>query len=75
LNNIENYTMMSENKENKNMRIEEFNKTLVEEKIEFTINEYIEVVNDKFYDIDISFMKDFQDLVSKDECCIHHEML
>ena len=66
------YTMTSDIQTNQNMSIAECNKYLVDEKIEFTINEYIESINAKFYNIDISFMNDFQNLVNQDKCCIHH---
>ena len=32
-------------------------------------------LNDKFYNIDISFIDDFLEIVDKDDFCIHHEML
>ena len=65
---------MSESKTMK-MSIEEFNKILVENGAEITIKEYIKEVNDKIYQIDIDFMDDFMELVNKDECCIHQDML
>jgi len=55
--------------------IDDFNKKLVDEKIDLPVRAYIEVVNEMFYNIDIKFMNDFMDLVDKDECCIPHDKL
>ena len=55
--------------------IEEYNNYLVENQININIIEYIKEVNKLKYNIDISFIDEFIELVSKDECCIHHNML
>ena len=55
----------------KMVNIQEFNENLVENGADISIKEYIEEVNDAFYQIDIDFMDDFMNLVKKDECCIH----
>jgi phage anti-repressor protein len=40
-----------------------------------TIIEYVKEINKLQYNIDISFIDEFLDLVTKDECCIHHSLL
>ena len=59
----------------KMLNIQEFNENLVENGADISIKEYIEEVNDAFYQIDIDFVDDFMNLVKKDECCIHQDML
>ena len=56
-------------------QIKEFNEKLVENNIDIGIIEYVKNLNTQFYNIDISFIDDFIDLVNKDECCISHEFL
>ena len=58
-----------------NNQIKDFNQMLVDEKIDISIIDYVIEINDKFFNIDISFINDFMDLVDKDECCINHELL
>ena len=60
---------------NQKMQIQDFNQQLINENQNLLIVDYIKLINDKFYKIDISFIDDFIDLVNKDEYCIHHEML
>jgi len=55
--------------------IEEFNNKLIERKQIINIIEYVKEVNKLKYNIDISFIDDFLELVGKDECCIHHNYL
>ena len=56
-------------------QIKEFNEKLVQDKKEITIIEYVKQLNDLFFNIDISFIDDFIDLVDKDGFIINHEML
>ena len=55
--------------------IEEYNTYLVENQIQINIIDFVKEVNKIKYNIDISFINEFIELVSKDECCIHHNML
>jgi hypothetical protein len=55
--------------------INEFNTYLINNKINPNIIDYVKEVNKIKYNVDISFIDDFIELVSKDECCIHHNML
>jgi hypothetical protein len=55
--------------------IDEFNIYLISNKINPNIIDYVKDINKIKYSIDISFIDDFIELVSKDECCIHHNML
>ena len=55
--------------------IEEFNNYLVENQININIIEYVKKVNEIEFKINIDFIDDFIELVSKKECCIHHNML
>ena len=48
---------------------------MVENQININIIEFVKKVNNFKYKIDISFINEFIELVSKDECCIHHNML
>jgi len=57
------------------MQIQNFNQKLIEENIDINIIDYVKLLNDQFYNIDISFINDFISLVGKNECCIHHDML
>ena len=54
---------------------QEYNQYLVNSNTEIPMIDYVDKLNDMFYNIDISFMVDFMDLVGKDECCIHYKML
>jgi len=56
-------------------QIEEFNEKLVENKRDITIIDYVKELNKKYFDIDISFIDDFIDLVDKEGFVIHHSML
>jgi hypothetical protein len=55
--------------------VEEYNNYLVENQININIIEYVKEVNKIDFKIDIDFIDDFIELVSKKECCIHHSML
>jgi len=57
--------------------VEEYNTYLVDSASQQQINiiDYVKEVNKIKYNIDISFIDEFIELVSKDECCIHHNML
>ena len=56
-------------------RIQEFNVKLVQDNIDITIIDYVKKINDMFYNIDISFIDDFVDMVNNDDFIIHHNML
>jgi len=55
--------------------IKEYNTYLVENQVNINIIEYVKEVNKLEFKIDISFIDEFIELVSKNECCIHHNML
>jgi len=55
--------------------VEEYNNYLVDNQIQINIIEYVKEVNKISYNIDISFIDEFIELVNKNECCIHHSML
>ena len=55
--------------------IEEYNNYLVENQVNINIIEYVKEINKLEFKIDISFIDEFIELVSKNECCIHHNML
>ena len=42
---------------------------------EIIISDYLKKLNDKFYNIDISFIDDFLELVDKDVFCIPRKLL
>jgi len=53
--------------------IEQYNTYLVDNHV--NIIDFVKEINKIKYNIDISFIDEFIELVSKDECCIHHNML
>ena len=55
--------------------IQSYNEYLVTNKIQIHIIDYVKQINNKCFNIDISFIDEFIELVSKDECCIHHSLL
>ena len=55
--------------------IKEYNTYLVENQVNVNIIEYVKEVNKLKFKINILFIDDFIELVSKNECCIHHDML
>jgi uncharacterized protein YoxC len=55
--------------------IPDYNKYLIESKTQIDIIEYVKTVNKIKYNINIDFIDEFIELVSRDECCIHHKML
>ena len=57
------------------MQIQNLNQKIIDEKVEINIVDYVKLLNYEVYHIDISFIDDFINLVDKDECCVHHDML
>lgn len=55
--------------------VEEYNNYLIKNKMILTIVEYVQDINEIIYNIDIDFIDELLELVIKDECCIHHNML
>jgi hypothetical protein len=55
--------------------IEKYNNELIREQRNINIIDYINEVNKLFYKIDTSFINEFIDLISRNECCIHHNLL
>jgi hypothetical protein len=55
--------------------IEEYNTYLIDNQVNVNIIEFVKEINKIKYNIDISFIDEFIELVSKDDCCIHHNML
>ena len=60
---------------NPKMQIQTFNQKLIDENVEINIIDYVKLLNNESYHIDISFIDDFVELVCDDKCCIHHNML
>ena len=58
-----------------NILMEKFNNQLLEEQRTINIIDYVKEVNNLYYKIDISFIDEFINLFSKDECCIYHDKL
>ena len=58
-----------------NQQIQNFNQQLIDDEIELTIIDYVKKLNEQFYNIDISFIDEFIDLVEKEGFVIHHNML
>ena len=57
------------------MQIQNFNQKLIDENVEINIIDYVKLLNNESYHIDISFIDDLLLLIDKDECCIHHKLL
>ena len=55
-------------------QIKEFNEKLVQYKKNITIIDYVKELNEKYFNIDISFIDDFIDMVNKEGFNISHEM-
>ena len=55
--------------------ISDLNSYLVTEQSDITIIDYVKLINKNIFDIDITFIDDFIDLVDKDGFNIPHEML
>ena len=55
--------------------VEEYNDYLIKNKINVTVLDYVNDINDIIFNIDISFIDELLELVIRDECCIHHNML
>ena len=54
---------------------QDYNKNLIANDIDIVMIEYIDTLNTMFYNIDISFMIDFMELVGKNECIVPHHFL
>ena len=55
--------------------ISEYINYLIENQINVNIIDFVKEINKLEFKIDISFINEFVELVSKNECCIHHNML
>jgi hypothetical protein len=55
--------------------IQEYINYLIENQINISVIDFVKEINKLKYNIDISFIDEFIELVSKDDCCIHHNML
>ena len=55
--------------------IEEYNNYLIYNQIVIQIIDYVKEVNKLKFKIEINFIDEFIELVNKNECCIHHNML
>jgi hypothetical protein len=55
--------------------ITEFNKYLIDNQQQIDIINYVKEINKLSLNIDLSFIDEFIELVNKNECCIHHNML
>ena len=55
--------------------IPEYNSYLIENQVIINIIDYVREVNKFEFKMDISFIDEFIELVNKNECCIHHNML
>jgi len=55
--------------------IEEYNNYLIDNQIIIQIIDYVKEVNKLKFNMDIFFIDEFIDLVDKNECCIHHDMI
>ena len=53
----------------------DYNNHLIEKNIDINIIDYVKEINKLVYNIDISFIDDFLNLVEKDEICIPHRFL
>ena len=52
-----------------------YNTYLVDNQININIIDFVKEINKLKYNIDISFIDEFIKLVSKNKCCIYHNML
>jgi ElaB/YqjD/DUF883 family membrane-anchored ribosome-binding protein len=55
--------------------VEEYNNYLVDNQIQIDIINYVKEVNKINFNIDLSFINEFLELINKNKCCIHHNML
>ena len=55
--------------------ISQLNASLVNEQPDITVLDYVKLINEKIFNIDISFIDDFIDLIDKEGFIINHEML
>ena len=60
---------------NKKMEIQKYNEDLISKNEEIIISLFVKKLNDKFYNIDISFIDDFLEAVNNENFCIHRDML
>ena len=56
-------------------QIQEFNMKLVQDNKDITIIDYVKELNNEYFNIDISFIGDFIELVDKEGFVINHEIL
>ena len=54
---------------------QEYINYLIENQININIIDFVKEINELEFKINISFIDEFIELVSKNECCIHHNML
>ena len=57
------------------MQIQNFNQKLIDENVDINIIDYVKLLNNESYHLDISFIDDFICLIDKVEFCISHDML
>ena len=55
--------------------VNEYINYLIDNQNNVNIINFVKEINKLKYNIDISFIDEFIELVSKDECCIEHNML
>ena len=55
--------------------ISQLNASLVNEQPDITVLDYVKLLNEKVFNIDIGFIEDFIDLIDKEGFIINHEML
>ncbi len=55
--------------------VNEYINYLIDNQNNVNIIDFVKEINKLKYNIDISFIDEFIELVSKDECCIHHDRL
>ena len=56
-------------------QIQEFNMKLLQDNKDITIIDYVKELNNEYFNIDISFIGDFIELVDKEGFVINHEIL
>ena len=55
--------------------VNEYISYLIDNQTNINIIDFVKEINKLKYKIDISFIDEFIELVNKDDCCIHHNML
>lgn len=53
----------------------DYNQSLIANQEVINLLDYVKQINKIKYQIDISFIDELLELITKDECCIHHNML